>query len=45
MIACGWVVFIIPILCFPSVKGGDLTPDTMNYSKCMSAAPMPETVS
>lgn len=32
MIACSWVVFIIPILCFPAVKGSDLTVLTMNYT-------------
>ncbi|EMC99193.1 hypothetical protein BAUCODRAFT_31527 [Baudoinia panamericana UAMH 10762] len=31
-IACTWVVFIIPVLCFPSVKGGDLNDLTMNYT-------------
>jgi len=31
-IAVSWVVLIIPILCFPAVRGADLTDQTMNYT-------------
>ncbi|KAK0317419.1 hypothetical protein LTR82_011457 [Friedmanniomyces endolithicus] len=31
-IACTWVVFIIPVLCFPATKGGDLNALNMNYT-------------
>ncbi|KAM3077222.1 hypothetical protein ACMFMF_005131 [Clarireedia jacksonii] len=31
-IAVTWVVLIIPILCFPAVKGADLNDLTMNYT-------------
>ncbi|KAH6703287.1 amino acid transporter-like protein [Leptodontidium sp. MPI-SDFR-AT-0119] len=31
-IACCWVALIIPVLCFPSVRGHDLTKLTMNYT-------------
>ncbi|KAL2062927.1 hypothetical protein VTL71DRAFT_5999 [Oculimacula yallundae] len=31
-VACCWVALIIPVLCFPSVRGHDLTRLTMNYT-------------
>ncbi|KAK5115338.1 hypothetical protein LTR62_001538 [Meristemomyces frigidus] len=31
-IACAWVVFIIPVLCFPAQKGKDLNALNMNYT-------------
>ncbi|KAK3073910.1 hypothetical protein LTR53_004092 [Teratosphaeriaceae sp. CCFEE 6253] len=31
-IACSWVVFIIPVLCFPAAKGKDLNALNMNYT-------------
>ncbi|KAK3621916.1 hypothetical protein LTR56_022503 [Elasticomyces elasticus] len=31
-IACSWVVFIIPVLCFPASKGVDLNALNMNYT-------------
>ncbi|KAK4952720.1 hypothetical protein LTR10_009527 [Elasticomyces elasticus] len=31
-IACSWVVFIIPVLCFPAAKGADLNALNMNYT-------------
>jgi len=31
-VACCWVALIIPVLCFPSVRGHDLTKLTMNYT-------------
>ncbi|KAA6412389.1 MAG: amino acid transporter [Lasallia pustulata] len=31
-IACAWVVLIIPVLCFPAVKGKDLNALNMNYT-------------
>ncbi|KAF5875669.1 putative amino acid permease protein [Botrytis fragariae] len=32
VVAVGWVVLIIPILCFPSVTGADLNDLNMNYT-------------
>jgi len=32
IIACAWVALIIPVLCFPAVKGADLNALTMNYT-------------
>ncbi|KIX10673.1 uncharacterized protein Z518_01757 [Rhinocladiella mackenziei CBS 650.93] len=31
-IACAWWCLIVPALCFPAVKGKDLTPKTMNWT-------------
>lgn len=31
-IAVAWWLLIVPALCFPSVKGADLTPATMNWT-------------
>ncbi|KEF61990.1 uncharacterized protein A1O9_03562 [Exophiala aquamarina CBS 119918] len=31
-IACAWWCLIVPALCFPAVKGADLTPLTMNWT-------------
>ncbi|CZS89493.1 probable UGA4 GABA permease-also involved in delta-aminolevulinate transport [Rhynchosporium graminicola] len=31
-VACCWVALIIPVLCFPSVRGHDVTKLTMNYT-------------
>jgi hypothetical protein len=31
-VAVGWLLLIIPALCFPAVKGGDLNALTMNYT-------------
>lgn len=31
-IAVGWVALIIPVLCFPAVKGKDLNDLNMNYT-------------
>jgi amino acid transporter len=32
ILACLWVVLIIPVLCFPAVKGKDLNTLNMNYT-------------
>ncbi|KAK4626798.1 Putative polyamine transporter [Fulvia fulva] len=31
-LAVAWLLLIVPALCFPSVKGADLTPRTMNWT-------------
>lgn len=31
-IACGWWLLIAPALCFPAVRGADLTPLTINWT-------------
>ena len=31
-IACAWVALMIPVLSFPTVKGADVTPQTMNWT-------------
>jgi len=31
-VACAWVALIIPVLCFPAVKGKDLNELNMNYT-------------
>ncbi|KAI0897572.1 amino acid transporter [Annulohypoxylon nitens] len=38
--ACIFVVVMMPILCFPSVRGDDLTPDAMNWTSLVYGAPM-----
>lgn len=37
-IACVWWLVIVPALCFPAVKGTDLTPLTMNWT-CVVSVP------
>ncbi|MCJ1282233.1 hypothetical protein MMC26_001556 [Xylographa opegraphella] len=32
IIACGYVVLMVPVLCFPAVKGADLNTLNMNYT-------------
>jgi len=32
IVACAWVALIIPVLCFPAVRGSDLNSLTMNYT-------------
>jgi len=32
ILACAWVALIIPVLCFPAVKGSDLNKLSMNYT-------------
>ncbi|OQO03957.1 hypothetical protein B0A48_10599 [Cryoendolithus antarcticus] len=39
-IACLWLLIIIPALCFPAVKGIDLTPLTMNWTALIYGGPM-----
>lgn len=31
-VACAWWLLIFPALCFPAVRGADLTPQTMNWT-------------
>ncbi|OTA83310.1 hypothetical protein M434DRAFT_400711 [Hypoxylon sp. CO27-5] len=38
--ACCFVVVMLPILCFPSVRGADLTLDEMNWTALVYGAPM-----
>ncbi|KAI1760742.1 amino acid transporter [Hypoxylon sp. FL1150] len=38
--ACCFVVVMLPILCFPSVRGEDLTLDEMNWTVLVYGAPM-----
>ena len=40
MCACVWWLIILPALCFPAVKGADLTPLTMNWTCLIYGAPM-----
>ena len=40
IIALGWVALIVPILCFPKVKGSDLTPQLMNWTCLVYGGPM-----
>ncbi|RHZ63986.1 amino acid permease [Aspergillus thermomutatus] len=35
-----FVLLMVPILCFPSVRGADLTPDQMNWTCLVWGAPM-----
>jgi amino acid transporter len=39
-IGFAWVALILPILCFPSVKGADLTPSSMNWTCLVYGGPM-----
>lgn len=39
-IALGWVCLIVPVLCFPVVRGPDLTPDLMNWTALVYGGPM-----
>lgn len=34
-VACAWVILIIPVLCFPAMKGKDLNTLNMNYTCLM----------
>ncbi|KAI2615052.1 amino acid transporter [Hypoxylon sp. NC1633] len=38
--ACCFIVVMLPILCFPSVKGDDLTLELMNWTSLVYGAPM-----
>ncbi|KAI0172870.1 amino acid transporter [Hypoxylon sp. FL1284] len=38
--ACAFVLLMLPILCFPSVTGDDLTLDEMNWTVLVYGAPM-----
>jgi amino acid transporter len=37
--ACSFVLVMAPILCFPSVTGGDLTLQLMNWTSCVYGGP------
>ena len=39
-IASSFVVLMVPILCFPSVTGGNLTPQNMNWTCVVYGGPM-----
>jgi amino acid transporter len=39
-IALAWVCLIVPVLCFPSVKGADLSPAYMNWTCLVYGGPM-----
>ncbi|KAI1864728.1 hypothetical protein JX265_008452 [Neoarthrinium moseri] len=40
VISVGYVLLMLPILCFPTVSGDDLTPDLMNWTSLVYGAPM-----
>jgi hypothetical protein len=39
MMACSFILVMMPILCFPSVKGSDLTPQLMNWTIVVYGGP------
>lgn len=40
MMACSFILVMMPILCFPSVKGSDLTAQLMNWTVVVYGGPM-----
>ncbi|CAI6332184.1 unnamed protein product [Periconia digitata] len=40
VVACAFVLLMVPILCFPSVTGADLTAETMNWTVVVYGGPM-----
>ncbi|KAI4726543.1 amino acid transporter [Aureobasidium sp. EXF-10728] len=40
VVASAFVALMVPILCFPSVVGGDLSPQTMNWTCVVYGGPM-----
>lgn len=40
MVACAFVLLMIPILCLPAYVGDDLTPDLMNWTALVWGGPM-----
>ncbi|KAI1391987.1 amino acid transporter [Hypoxylon trugodes] len=38
--ACCFVLVMLPVLCFPSLRGANLTPDEMNWTSLVYGAPM-----
>lgn len=40
MMACSFIIVMMPILCFPSVKGSDLTAELMNWTVVVYGGPM-----
>lgn len=40
MMACSFILVMMPILCFPSVRGGDLTLQLMNWTVVVYGGPM-----
>ncbi|KAI5478115.1 hypothetical protein MNV49_005482 [Pseudohyphozyma bogoriensis] len=39
-LSCSFVALMLPILCFPSVRGADLTPDAMNWTIVVWGGPL-----
>jgi amino acid transporter len=39
-IAIGWILLVLPIVCFPPVKGSNLTPSTMNWTCVVYGVPI-----
>ncbi len=39
VMACSFILVMMPILCFPSVKGSDLTPQLMNWTAVVYGGP------
>jgi len=40
VLACSFILVMMPILCFPSVKNGDLTAELMNWTVVVYGGPM-----
>lgn len=40
VLSVSFVLLMLPILCFPTVRGDDLTPDLMNWTSLVYGAPM-----
>ncbi|TVY89457.1 putative amino-acid permease [Lachnellula willkommii] len=40
MLACSFILVMMPILCFPSVRGNDLTAELMNWTIVVYGGPM-----
>jgi amino acid transporter len=40
MMACSFIIVMMPILCFPSVRGNDLTAQLMNWTVVVYGGPM-----
>jgi hypothetical protein len=39
MMACSFILVMMPILCFPSVRGDDLTAELMNWTVVVYGGP------
>lgn len=40
VVACAFVLLMVPILCLPATRGDDLTPDVMNWTAVVWGGPM-----